>query len=384
MSDWNGFMRKVKTRQFAIDNSWKGSPKKDSSSVMDDQTDLRWQQLEDNLAEANLYKNVERFIPIVSHRRHLRALIVFFKKAVRKVLHWTLGWYIFPSYDRQSAYNGKIANVAALERELLADLTKKVTILEQMVFEQGNTIQEQKKQIKRMQDSPTDDDEFYHQFEEAFRGSRELIKNRLEVYVAKLKEYLPDWSSGKFVDIGSGRGEWLDILRENGATDYVGIDLNQRQNAICQEMGHNTVCMDCIQYLAEQPDNSIDMVSGFQIIEHLPMADIMKLFQESLRVLKPGGLVLFETQNPRNIIVGADTFYIDPSHRRPLEPRTMEFFAKWCGYKEVYCIDANSTPEWQGVVDNTGSIPPDLLRQFNDMKWILYGPQDYAILAIKE
>ena len=115
------------------------------------------------------------------------------------------------------------------------------------------------------------------------------------------------------------------------------------------------------------------------------MSDLMELFRQSYRVLKPSGVILFETQNPRNLIVGADTFYIDPSHKRPLEPRLVEFLAEWCGYKQIRCIDANAWPNWEGVTEkNVDPKLQEVIRQFNDVNYLLFGPQDYAILAVKE
>lgn len=240
--------------------------------------------------------------------------------------------------------------------------------------------------IKKIENLPTNDDDFYHDFEEKFRGSQDDIRNKQGVYIPIVQEHIGDWSTAKFIDLGSGRGEWLDILRDKGATDYIGIDLNARQNALCAERGHKVLQMDCIEYLKSQPENSVDVISGFQIIEHLCMPDLMELLRQSHRVLKPGGMILFETPNPCNLIVGANTFYIDPSHKRPLDPRMISFFAEWSGFTQVKYVDANSHPNSEKLecsVDLSQEVK-DLIKQFNDIKWLLYGPQDYALIGVKE
>ena len=239
--------------------------------------------------------------------------------------------------------------------------------------------------IRKIENLPTDDDEFYHCFEEKFRGSQETIKERLQIYIPYIQEHITDWGKANFIDVGSGRGEWLDILRENGALNYVGVDFNARQNALCKARGHNVIQTDCIEYLKTIPENSIDLITGFQIIEHLCMSDLMELFRQSYRVLKHGGIILFETQNPRNLIVGADTFYIDPSHKRPLEPRLISFLAEWCGYISVTCIDADSYPNWAGpTIKSTNKEIQEITDTIHDINYQLYGPQDYAVMGIKE
>ena len=431
------FQRKVKNRKFAIENSWRGGgtgPYERAGKSSDEQ--LPWEMLNENLEAADACKVFDGYLPLESHRKIFGKWIIILKRAMRKLLKIFWGWYIFPQYQRMSHFHGKVVNALSLERDILSNavqqnqqlaekiqqqnqqLTEKIqqqsqqietqmgeayTKLHQNFSAQVDQAQERieklqqqleklaqenlelRKKLEKLENLPTNDEEFYHCFEEAFRGSQDLIRDRQRVYVPVIKQYITDWSKAKFIDVGSGRGEWLDILRENGAVDYIGVDLNARQNALCAERGHRVIEMDCNTYLASLEENSVDMISGFQIIEHLCMSDLMELLRQSHRVLKPGGVILFETQNPRNLIVGADTFYIDPSHKRPLEPRLVEFLAEWCGYKQVRCIDANAWPNWEGVTEkNEDPKLQEVIRQFNDVNYLLFGPQDYAILAVKE
>jgi len=61
----------------------------------------------------------------------------------------------------------------------------------------------------------------------------------------------------------------------------------------------------------------------------------MRLFQESHRVLQKGGIVIFETPNPENILVGAHYFYTDPTHINPLVPTTLYFIAEQNGFTDI-------------------------------------------------
>lgn len=403
--DFKEFEQKVENREFAIENSWRGNGGEMQNETVVAQPvgewyqpeELPWSNLNDNIQEADACKYFDGYLPIESKRKW----VLFLKKAVRKLIKIFLGWYIFPQYQRMSHFHGKVVNAISMERDILEQAIQQNQRIANKIGEQENRFnavmqqlqalteenEKLKLQLRKIENLPTDDDNFYHAFEEKFRGSQDQIRDRLRVYVPKLKEYLQDWSNGTFIDVGSGRGEWLDILRENGAKDYVGVDLNARQNALCEERGHRVLQMDCIEYLASLPADSVDLVTGFQIIEHLCMSDLMELLKESYRVLKKGGMILFETQNPKNLIVGADTFYIDPSHKRPLEPRMVAFFAEWCGYGQVQCIDANSGPCSAALnLPDIGDKAEEyqLIKEFNDMKWLLYGPQDYAVFGVKE
>lgn len=416
------FQRKVRNRQFAIDNSWRGHGTEKLQYTQNEGESRRLAELNNNLCQADQVKYFDGYLPLFGNR-----LKTFIKRAIRKFLKIALGWYLFPIYQRQSHFNGKIVNCVSLQRDMLLELEKEVKHLkeskqknealleedknensvlrenierdqellakvrkqfDEMILEQERTrdnITALEKKVKKNENTLDEGDEFYHCFEERFRGSREEIVGRLQIYPPIIKEHLSDWSNATFVDIGSGRGEWLDVLRENGAADYIGVDLNEKQNTVCESHGHKTICCDGIEYLSQLPDESVDLITGFQVIEHLLISDLAALLKQSYRVLKKGGMILFETPNPRNLCVGADTFYIDMTHKRPLDLGMVDFLVKWYGFSSVKCIEANTHGCGFGlpIVDDNGTHE-NIVKRINDLCWLTYGPQDYAIFAIKE
>lgn len=397
MGDINDFKRKLNNRLFAIENSWKMDGL-NNKGIGDGSDEGKWKELENNLLEADATKYFDGNGPISSNGTISGRIKRFVKRVIRKLLNIVLGWYLRPLYQRQSSFNGKILNCVSEERLLLAEmyrtfgdtevrLTQAEIIIkkqQEQLTQARETIRIQRDLLKRIENLPTDDDEFYHDFEEKFRGSREEIRYRLDGYVPIIKEHFSDWSNTTFVDVGSGRGEWLDILKYNGAKDYIGVDLNETQNGLCEENGHKTVCCDCMDYLEGLPEESVDVITGFQIIEHLYMSDLMRLLKVSYRALKKNGLLLLETPNPRNVVVGSDLFYLDPSHKRPIDMGLMEFLTEWVGFNEIHCIEANADPKWIGVErEPENELDAELLGVVNNLCWHMYGARDYAILAVK-
>lgn len=177
-------------------------------------------------------------------------------------------------------------------------------------------------------------DEFYLGFENQFRGSRELIKERLQQYIPildALKTRIPDATA---VDIGCGRGEWLEVLGEQGIAAS-GVDMNSRMVATCKSLGLDAECRDGIAFLKNVPDKSLAMVSGFHIVEHLAAGPLLELFQQIHRVLLPGGIAIFETPNPEVPKVSTYTFFFDPTHRNPIPPELLSFIGTNCGFSEA-------------------------------------------------
>lgn len=214
--------------------------------------------------------------------------------------------------------------------------------------------------------------EFYKAFEERFRGKRGNIKERLKPYLTILREEsgLSD-HTGLFVDIGCGRGEWLELLREAGI-NYLGIDQNPDNIEECRRLELQATQADVITWLEDQEDNSLSGCSGFHIIEHLPFAGVQRLFSLLATKLVPGGVIILETPNPENILVASTSFHMDPTHRYPLPPDLVQFMAEYHGFEKCSIHRCNSLTEQ--VIDESSEVA-------NRMNHYLYGPQDYALVA---
>lgn len=178
---------------------------------------------------------------------------------------------------------------------------------------------------------------FYRSFEERHRGSVEDIKGRLSFYLPFLTRLKACYPDGMIADIGCGRGEWLEILNENAIAN-VGVDLDDGMLARAQEAGLNVQKMDCLQFLEQQEDESLIALTGFHIAEHLPFEVLQQLVKHTLRVLKPGGLLILETPNPENLSVGSCSFYMDPTHHHPLPPPLLEFLPIHYGFNRAITV----------------------------------------------
>ena len=213
-------------------------------------------------------------------------------------------------------------------------------------------------------------DSFYIEFEDRFRGKREDIKERVEVYLPYIEELSTIKDNIEILDVGCGRGEWLELLKDNGYNKAKGLDLNRIMVQHSKELGLNVIEADVIDYLKKQGNQSLSIITGFHIIEHLPLDILLKLFEESYRVLKNGGMIIFETPNPENLIVGAYTFYTDPTHNNPLPFSTSEFLIQYSGFKstEIKRVNYNN------------SIEPLENRHLNHY---LRTSEDYSIIAYK-
>lgn len=215
-------------------------------------------------------------------------------------------------------------------------------------------------------------DPFYLAFENRFRGTRSEIKERVRFYLPILKAAKVGTAAKPVLDVGCGRGEWLELLDENKLRAS-GIDLNRAMIAECEERNLKVTHAEVIAHLRSLGDETLGCVSGFHIIEHLPFEVLLELAMQTWRVLKPGGLAIFESPNCKNLMVGACYFNVDPTHRNPVFPETAQFILETQGFEDVRLEYLSPAQRPFTGADHDAEMLNDLL----------FGPQDFAVIGRK-
>ena len=215
-------------------------------------------------------------------------------------------------------------------------------------------------------------DGFYRAFEDQYRGSRELITQRLEAYLpflAPLKELYQDYP---ILDLGCGRGEWLELLNREGYSPS-GVDLDDGMLEACRMLELRARKDDALSALQKLPDNSLVAVTGFHIAEHVPFPVLQQLVAEALRVLRPAGLLILETPNAESVVVGTNSFYLDPTHERPLPNLLLSFLTEHSGFFRSKVVRLQETAE---IGDESAKV---------GIWEVLSGTSpDYAVVAQKQ
>ncbi len=208
-------------------------------------------------------------------------------------------------YDRRIAEKSSI--ISYLKTGLVTQERRVAILLEELRSQQTSTSGDRlvNHDFERLPDIL---DPLYLAFEDQFRGTREEIRERLLEYVPIMEQSGAGVSGREILDIGCGRGEWLEIMKDKGLVAR-GVDLNHVLVQDCAQRGFSVEKMDALTYLRSLPDRSLGAITSFHLIEHLDLDTRIALFDESVRVLKPGGVALFETPNPRNLLVGSCNFW---------------------------------------------------------------------------
>ena len=271
----------------------------------------------------------------------------------------------------QTDINNIIQQIRDQKLNILAQQKNLAALIDQL--NQRMTEARTEKEGKGLSEEQTHQyDALYVSFEDRFRGTQADIKERQRVYLPYIYEALKNTDNAPVLDVGCGRGEWLELLKEQ-RINAKGIDINRIMVAQAKELGLNVEETDVVDYLKSQKDNALSIITGFHIVEHLPFEIMVKLFDESLRALKIGGTVIFETPNPENLIVGAYTFYYDPTHLHPIPPDTLKFVAEARGFTNVKILRLHRRNEQTSAA----SDPLHEIMERMNME------QDYALIGYK-
>ncbi len=224
----------------------------------------------------------------------------------------------------------------------------------------------------------------YVELERRYRGTEEEIFERISIYLPHLKD------RGEVLDLGCGRGEALELLREHGIAAR-GIDSSAEMVARCREKGLDVEKADLFGYLKSVEESSLGGVVSFHVIEHLPADSLDRLVRLAWRALKSSGVLILETPSPLSVVMAARNFWIDPTHQRPVHPASLEVTFREAGFEPVHRLDLHPFPDDQRLpeidLSRLAADQRDLADQVNRLRDLLddllFGARDFGMVGVK-
>jgi SAM-dependent methyltransferase len=153
------------------------------------------------------------------------------------------------------------------------------------------------------------------------------VADRQLVYVELLRNQAP------VLDLGSGRGEMLGLLKDAGICAW-GVDLDLAMVEPARALGVTVECGDALEQLGKEADASLGAVFSAQFVEHIGAERLIELLALARTKLAPDGLFIAETVNlhsPRAL----KSFGVDPTHHRPLFPETLLALCRLTGFENA-------------------------------------------------
>ncbi len=224
----------------------------------------------------------------------------------------------------------------------------------------------------------------YVELEKRHRGSEEEITERISTYLPYLE------GKGEVLDLGCGRGEALRLFESHGLTAR-GIDSSSEMVARCIDMGLSAEQADLFEALARQDEGSLGGVVSFHVVEHLPADSLERLVRLAWRALRPGGVLILETPSPLSVVMSARNFWVDPTHKRPVHPASLEVTFREAGFEPVHRIDLHPFPDSERLpeidiarlAEEQRKLADEVNRLRDILDDLLFGSRDFGLVGVK-
>lgn len=288
---------------------------------------------------------------------------------------------------QHKAFEGELERAGAeIQRRLWDDMERFRVEYERIIHSELRTIRQRALEIlpqrRRDAEEPIDDQQpqrlsasavneqpltfDYFRFSEKFRGPEEYVRSSQQIYLPYFAGHT------NVLDIGCGRGEFLENMREAGVTAR-GIDLSPESVAQCRSKGLEAETADLFEYLNNLPEASLDGIFCAQVVEHIEPARLPEMIRLCASRLERGGVIAIETPNPECLAIFASHFYLDPTHTRPVPSALLAFYLEEFG---VGRVEVRKLAPAADSMPSLASLPSDFHQAF-------FGALDYAIIGKK-
>jgi len=137
-------------------------------------------------------------------------------------------------------------------------------------------------------------------------------------YLPILKQFNKDV---RILELGCGRGIFLEFLINNGYKNVFGIDVSKEQIDIAKVQNLNAEEIDVLEYL-KRNNEKFDLIFAIDLIEHFHKDELIPLFEGIYNKLKNGGAFVFHTPNGLGIN-SSYTIYCDLTYLTIFTPNSL-------------------------------------------------------------
>jgi len=149
-------------------------------------------------------------------------------------------------------------------------------------------------------------------------------------YLPILKQFNKDV---RILELGCGRGIFLEFLINNGYKNVFGIDVSKEQIDIAKVQNLNAEEIGVLEYLKSN-NEKFDLIFAIDLIEHFYKDELIHLFEGIYNKLTNGGAFVFHTPNGLGINASY-TIYSDLTHLTIFTPNSAIQILKLVGFKEI-------------------------------------------------
>jgi len=173
-------------------------------------------------------------------------------------------------------------------------------------------------------------------------------------YLQKLiRQYFPHDRHATILDLGCGHGALIHFARLAGYRNLRGIDVSLEQVDAAKKLRIEGVEQgDAMEILVNEPDETLNCLITFDLIEHFTRNELISLIDAVFRVLRPDGRWIIHAPNAESPF-GMRIRYGDLTHELAFTRTSLSQLLLSSGFSRVDCYEdqpvlhgAKSTARW--------------------------------------
>jgi O-antigen chain-terminating methyltransferase len=174
-------------------------------------------------------------------------------------------------------------------------------------------------------------EEFYGEPDEPLK-----LRRFIEYKTTFIDPLFPEDKSARIADLGAGYGLFLEACQRLGYTNIEGVEIVPKfRDYAKREFGIESIFVnDLFHYLDSKDDNYFDVVTAFNIVEHIKKEKIQYLLSLINRKIRPGGMFIMEVPNADSPL-GIHTFFTDITHEFAFSRKLAQKLLRLAGFDNI-------------------------------------------------
>ncbi len=175
-----------------------------------------------------------------------------------------------------------------------------------------------------------------------------------------LRGWLPQDKDAQIADLACGGGKLLFFFDSKGYKNIRGVDISPYQIDLSLQVTPHVVQAEATAFLEENP-GEFDLITGFDIIEHLYKDEALRFLDAAYRALRIGGRLILQTPNADSPWA-AQLRYGDFTHEVAFSPNALERLLRLVGLTDIERRECDPPPFGYSIASTLRSALWQVIR----------------------
>lgn len=188
-------------------------------------------------------------------------------------------------------------------------------------------------------------------------------------------KYMPSARATKTLVISCGAGYMVELMKNQGYTDVLGIDSDPEKIKVAKQHGLNCEVANAFSFLREN-DAPFDLIFVEQEINHLTKSEILAFLDLCIRNLNREGALIVHSLNGANPVTGPEALAQNFNHFNTFTEYSLRQVLSYSAFKDIRVFPLNLYIFYENPVNYIGMVLNYLLNKAFQIGFIFYGKKN--------